>query len=298
MSRDARRRAALSYPLIGKQMPVRTIRRARINVNSLGLFYRDTLSGHQTILCLHGKYGRGETWSGLMSRYRERYRIIAPDQRGHGLSDKPVARYAGDDLATDIHELIEKLECGPCIVIGHSMGARVAAHLAAFYPQDVKAVVILEIAGVSGPEKPSDLPPDQVVPMDRLTAEWPTPYATYEDAIQDLALRFERESGRRYFLESLVETVDGYDFMFSRYSMAAIREYGQNVNEVLPRIHCPVLFVRGANSSALSREEAERMSRLIENCIFVEIPSAGHRVYSDNPDELYRHLDRFLLELE
>lgn len=279
-------------------MSVERIRRARINVNSLGLFYRDTLSGQQTILCLHGKYGRGETWSDLMSRYRERYRIIAPDQRGHGLSDKPVARYAADDMATDIHELIEKIKCGPVIVIGHSMGARVAAHLAALYPRDVKALAMLEIAGTNGPEEISALPPDQVVPIDRLTVEWPTPYATYEDAVRDLAQRFPRESGRRYFLESLIETVDGYDYMFSRYSMAAIREYGQNVNEVLPRVRCPVLFVRGASSSALSREEAERMSRLIENCTCVEIPKAGHRVYADNPEELYRRLDRFLREVK
>lgn len=279
-------------------MPVEKILRARITVNGLGIFYRDTLAGHPTILCLHGKYGRGETWSDLMSRYRERYRIIAPDQRGHGLTDKPVARYAADDLATDIHGLVEKLECGPCIVIGHSMGARVGTHLAALYPPDVKALAIVEIAGVNGPAKLSDLPPDQIVPIDRLTAEWHTPYATYETAIQDLARRFPRESGRRYFLESLVETVEGYDFLFSRYSMAAIREYGQNVNEVLPLVHCPVLFVRGANSRALSRTEAERMSLLIKNCTWIEIPNAGHRVYADNPEDFYRQLDRFLREIE
>lgn len=283
---------------MGKRMATGKVHRAHVHLNRLRLFYRDTLSGRETLLCLHGKYGRGETWSDLMSRYRDRYRIVAPDQRGHGLSDNPVARYAADDLATDIHELIGKLECGPSILIGHSMGARVAVHLAALYPEDVKAVVILEIAGVSGPDRPSDLPPERVIPRDRLTAEWPTPYVTHEDALQDLRRRFQRESGRRYFMESLVETVDGYDFMFSRYAMAAIREYGQNVYAALPQMRCPVLFVRGASSSVLSQEDAARMCRLIRRCIFVEIPNAGHRVYSDNPEGLYYHLDRFLSDLE
>jgi 2-succinyl-6-hydroxy-2,4-cyclohexadiene-1-carboxylate synthase len=116
-------------------------------VNGINLFYRDTLSGDQTILCLHGRWGRGETWTDLIARYRDRYRIIAPDQRGHGLSDKPIARYAGEDMAADAYELIRYLGCAPVIVVGHSMGARIGAYLAALYPQVVKAFALLDCGG-------------------------------------------------------------------------------------------------------------------------------------------------------
>lgn len=269
------------------------IRRSMIKVNGIDLFCRDTVSGDQCILCLHGKWGRGETWTDFMFRYRDRYRIIAPDQRGHGLSDKPVARYAGEDFAKDAYELIKKLECGPVIAVGHSMGGRNAAYLAALYPQEVKALVILD-QQAEGPERLSDLPSEKVKPVDKLTADWPTPYPTYEEALQHLREQFPLETAVRYFLDSLVETVEGYDFMFSRYAMAAIEEYSQAWYHLLPKIRCPVLFVRASDSWCLSKDEAEKMRKLIRNCTYFEVTNSDHMVYADNPDEFYPQFEEFI----
>ncbi len=269
------------------------IKRGMIEVNGVNLFYRDTVSGNQSILCLHGKWGRGETWSDLMFRYKDRYRIIAPDQRGHGLSDKPVARYAAEDFAEDTYQLIGKLGCGPAIVVGHSLGGRNVAYLAALHPEVVRALAILDQQAEDS-ETLSDLPPEKVSPVDKLTDEWPTPYPTYEEALRDLRKRFGFESNVRYFLESLVETAEGYDFLFSRYAMAAIDEYRQKWYHILPQIQCPVLFVRASDSWCLSREEAEKMRKLIKNCTYFEVSNSDHMVYADNPDEFYPRFDQFL----
>jgi pimeloyl-ACP methyl ester carboxylesterase len=269
------------------------IKRAMIEVGGLNLFYRDTVSGDQSILCLHGKWGRGETWTDFMFRYKERYRIIAPDQRGHGLSDKPVARYAAEDFAEDAYQLIKKLGCGPAIVVGHSLGGRNAAYLAALHPKEVKGLAILD-QQAEDPERLSDLPPDKVSPVDKLTADWPTPYPTYEEAVQDLSKRFNLKTAVRYFIESLVETVEGYDFLFSRYAMAAIDEYRQAWYHILPQIQCPVLFVRAKDSWCLSKEEAEKMRKLIKDCTYCEVTNSDHMVYADNPDEFYPRFEQFL----
>jgi pimeloyl-ACP methyl ester carboxylesterase len=269
------------------------LRRSLIDVDGVNLFCRDTVAGGEAILCLHGRWGRGETWTDFIGRHRDRYRVIAPDQRGHGLSDKPVARYASEDLARDAHGLITRLECTPVVAVGHSMGGRVAAHLAALYPEDVKALAILDETA-SGPEKLSTLPPEEVSADDQLTNDWPTPYSTYDEASRDLASRFSRESGVRYFLDSLVETVDGYDFLFSRYAMAALAEYNREWYHILPRIRCPVLLVRATESWCLSREDAERMRALIKDCTYFEVTKSDHMVYVDNPEEFYPGFDAFL----
>lgn len=269
------------------------IKRGMIKVNGVNMFYRDTVFGDRSILCLHGKWGRGETWTDLMFRYKDRYRIIAPDQRGHGLSDKPVARYAAEDFAEDAYQLIKQLKCGPAIVIGHSRGGRNAAYLATLYPEEVKALAILD-QQAEDPEKLSNLPPEKVTPFDKLTADWPTPYPTYDEALRDLRKRFNRETNVRYFLESLVETVEGYDFLFSRYAMAAIAEYTQRWYHILPQIECPVLFVRAEHSWCLSKEEAEKMRALIKNCTYFEVSNSDHMMYADNPDEFYPRFDQFL----
>lgn len=269
------------------------IKRAMIEVNGLNLFYRDTGSSKQALLCLHGKWGRGETWTDLMFRYRDRYRIVAPDQRGHGLSDKPVARYAADDFAADAHELIEKLGCGPVIAVGHSLGGRNAAYLAALHPEEVRALAILD-QQAEDPGTLSDLPPEKVSPVDKLTADWPTPYSTFDEAVQDLSQRFGRETNVRYFLDSLVETVEGYDFLFSRYAMSAIDVYRQSWYHLLPEIECPVLFLRAQDSWCLSAEEADKMKALIKDCTYFEVANSDHMVYVDNPDEFYAVFEKFL----
>ncbi len=270
-----------------------TIKRALVQVNGVDLFYRDTGSGKPLMLCLHGKWGRGETWVDFMSRYQDRYRVIAPDQRGHGLSGRPVARYAAQDLAADAYGILDYLGCGPAIVVGHSMGGRVAAYLAALYPQEVKALAVLD-SPFEGPDSLSTLPPNQVEPLDELTADWPTPYTTYQAAVQHLSGLMGAGAGLRYFLDSLVETVEGYDFMFSRYAMTALSEYRQDSRSILSHITCPVLLVRAANSWALSKEEAGGVRTLIKDCTYFEVANSDHMVYADNPDEFYPQFDRFL----
>ena len=117
--------------------------RKSFKIGGLKVFYRDTLTNGPTILCLHGRYGRGETWIDFMYRYGNEYRIIAPDQRGHGLSDKPVSKYTADEMADDMAELIKGCDCKPVILVGHSMGGRIAGYLAALYPDMVYALAIL-----------------------------------------------------------------------------------------------------------------------------------------------------------
>jgi len=269
------------------------MKRATINANGLNLFYRDTGSDSQTILCLHGKWGRGETWTDFMTRYQDRYRIIAPDQRGHGLSDKPIARYAVEDLSADTYHLVTGLGCNDLIVIGHSMGGRVAGHLAANHPETVKALALLD-APADGPTTLSTLSPEEVPPIDSLTNEWPTPYLTLHDARADLTARFPPATAVEYFMQSLTETVAGYDFMFSRRAMAAIEHYNVQWFDLLPRIQCPTLLLRATDSWALSSESAMKMRKMIRNVEYAEISRSDHMVYADNPNEFYPLMDRFL----
>jgi 2-succinyl-6-hydroxy-2,4-cyclohexadiene-1-carboxylate synthase len=271
--------------------------RQKIRVNGINLFYRDTATEKPALLCLHGKWGRGETWSDFISWYEQCYRIIAPDQRGHGLSDKPIARYAAEDLAEDAYALIKALELDSVIVVGHSMGGRVGAYLSVKHPEVVNALVILDETA-AGPEEISTLSPEEVSPIDKLTETWPAPYPTYDAVLEDLDERFSSESNIRYFLDSLYETEAGYDFMFSRYAMSAIGEYIQGWYHLLPKIDCPVCLVRAVESWCLPKDEAQKMRDLINDCTYFEVSGSDHMVYLDNPGEFYAQLGLFLQKIE
>ncbi len=230
-----------------------------------------------------------------MARYGDRFRVIAPDQRGHGLSDKPLARYAGEDFAADSSLLLKKLNCAAAIVVGHSIGGRNAAYLAAMYPQAVKALVILD-ASAEGPENLSDLAPDKVPPVDDFTSDWPAPYRSYKEAKDDLSGRFPRATTVRYFLDSLFENAIGYDFLFSRQAMSAIDVYYQDWHHILKQIQCPVLLVRAENSWHLSKEEAVKMKKTLKKCMYFEVSDSDHMVYADNTEEFYPVFEKFIAE--
>lgn len=274
-------------------MNERIIRRTIKTTQGINIFYRESVSNGTPMLCLHGKYGRGETWYELMSRYGERFRVIAPDQRGHGLSDKPIARYSGEDFAADAHDLLCALKATPAIVVGHSIGGRNAAYLAAQYPQLVKALVILD-AKAEGPQGPSIEPPEEIPESDSLVGSWPTPYPSYQAALDDLIMRFPRETNIRYFLDSLVESVDGYDFLFSQHALSAIDACYRGWHHLLPRIQCPVLLVRAEDSWYLTKEESAAMLASLPSASFLEVKGSDHMVYADNPDQFYPVFDEFV----
>jgi pimeloyl-ACP methyl ester carboxylesterase len=271
------------------------IHRGIIKVNGINIFYHDTKSDGKTILCLHGRWGRGSTWTDFINIYKDKYRIIAPDQRGHGLSDKPNRKYSAEILARDAFELIKYLSCDPVIAIGHSMGGRVAAYLSVHHPEVVSALAILD-ENAEGDDK--QLRGNSVDPFDDgLTFNWPTPFPTYSEALRYLRLRYKLESNVKYFLESLIETVDGYDFMFSRKAMASIGRSYKSWYHLLPKIKCPTLLVRASESWCLLRDDADKMRKLIKDCTYFEVSNSDHMIYADNPNSFYQQFEAFLNRL-
>ena len=273
------------------------IERATVNVNGVDIFYRDTGGADKPVmLCLHGRWGRGETYIDFMHRYHDRYRIIAPDQRGHGLSGKPVATYRAEDMAADMYELLKYLGIDRAIIVGHSMGARIASYFASIYPQTTTALVNLDEPS-EAPDHDNNFEPEQIPADDKLTSQWPLPFKSYNEAVSFLRNKFPLQTSVDYFLLSLTETVAGYTFMFSPYSMRAIEEYWVSWYDILPTIKCPVLLVRAAESWCLSKEAAEKMKPLIADLTYFEVSNSDHMVYTDNPEEFFPQFDDFLKTL-
>lgn len=274
-----------------------TIHRAIRELNGIPLFYRDSGTQGTPFLCLHGKYGRGDTFDSLLADYRDTYRMIVPDQRGHGLSGKPIARYDGNEFAADAHALLQALNAGPAIVLGHSIGGRNAAYLAAQHPDAVKALIIVD-AKISGPLPQNTTQPEDLNGEDAFLQALPGPYATRGQAKQALAALVGLPSNIDYFMDSLVESTEGYDFQFSRRAMAAIDAYYQDWSAIWRQIRCPILLLRAQDSWYLSRAEAAQMVALQPGCQYREIGGSNHLIYADSPQHFRLALDDFLAAID
>lgn len=269
------------------------IYRSIAKLKNIDMFYIDTKTQGMTILCLHGMYGRAETWVDFIEHYGNQYRIIAPDQRGHGLSSKPISKYTVEEMAEDIIELLDFLNIDSVILAGHSMGGGIAGYLSAVHPEYVNALAILD-KSAAGPDKRNTLPLDQIPAIDPLTKDWPLPFSNLNEAKNFIKMAASSDLEYQYFMNSLIETVEGYKMMFSSQAMAAYSTYYKSWFQLMPHIKCPVLLIRAKGNDAVSDEDFSKMQSLIPNCMAREMSHPDHNVHLANKEEFYNYFDEFL----
>ena len=272
------------------------IHRNTISVNGIDIFYFDTMTEEcPVILCLHGRWGRAETWVDFIQHYGNRFRIIAPDQRGHGLSGKPLSKYTADEMASDMIALLDSLNIDSIILVGHSMGGYIAGYLSAKYPKYVKALAILD-KSAAGPEKPNTQPLEMIPAVDPVTKDWPLPFSSLKEARDYIKNAMESELSYQYFMNSLTEDKNGFHMMFSSQAIAANIAYYENWFHLLPEIKCPVMLLRSSSQEAVTDEDFAKMQSLLPNCMAFEVSLPDHNVHLSNKQEFYRYFDEFLIK--
>lgn len=123
-----------------------------ISINENRLAYTDQGSGLPVVL-LHGFCGSGAYWDQVVPALSEKYRVIAPDQRGHGDSDAPEDPYTMEAMAEDVAQLLRTLKVEKAVVLGHSLGGYVALAFAERYPKKLKAFGLIHSASFPDDEQ-------------------------------------------------------------------------------------------------------------------------------------------------
>jgi pimeloyl-ACP methyl ester carboxylesterase len=121
-------------------------------VNDVTIYYRDIGPRGEPVILLHGFPETGDTFAAPVAALGKRYRLIVPDLRGAGLSQRPASGYDKRTLASDVKELMDRLRIDRAHVIGHDIGARVAYAFAVQYPERLLSLTVAEafIEGLAG----------------------------------------------------------------------------------------------------------------------------------------------------
>jgi pimeloyl-ACP methyl ester carboxylesterase len=114
-------------------------------VDGIKLHYVRAGSGDPVVL-LHGWPQTWYMWRKVIPTLAERYTVIAPDLRGFGESGKPVDGYDKRTVAGDIHGLVGQLGFERIFLVGHDVGGSTAYAYACQYPEEVRRLVVLDIA--------------------------------------------------------------------------------------------------------------------------------------------------------
>lgn len=112
-----------------------------VEANGIRIHYHRTGGDKPQVLLLHGLTDNGACWTPVIEQLLADYDCIAPDARGHGLTDAPATGYAPADHAADAASLIQALKLNRPAVMGHSMGGAVALLVASQHPDLVRAMI-------------------------------------------------------------------------------------------------------------------------------------------------------------
>jgi len=266
-----------------------------VRVNGITLHYLDWgPADAPPVVLLHGITGHARVWDHLAERLVPGRRVLALDQRGHGDSDPaPDDDYRVATMADDVAAFAANLRLDRFALLGHSMGGRIAIQYAAAHAGRLERLIIVDIGPdieLAGLQRVRDMMSESPERIE--SEEWAVEYLRRANPLQNVDLLRQRV---RHGLKRLPDGELTWKYARGlRDMMRAGRRDAVDLWEPLPRIPCPTLLVRGAESDILSPEVAKKMVERLPDGRLIEIPGAGHTVPADRPDDFVGHVRAFL----
>lgn len=237
-----------------------------------------------TILLIHGLFGSLDNLGALAKDFLTDYQVLQIDLRNHGFSPHTNSM-AYCEMTQDIKQLIEELQLDSLIVIGHSMGGKVAMALTADIPDLIEKLIVIDIAPVAYQERRHD---DIFAALNAVThanvkerskaAEIMRQYIQQESVILFLLKSF--KSGKWLFnVEALYQQYD----VISGW-------------QPVPVWSKPTLFIKGQQSPYITRNYWQEIAAQFPTAKAHVITGAGHWVHGEKPDATIRTIRRFLSE--
>lgn len=259
------------------------------NINNTRFSFFDEGEG-QPILFIHGFPLSRAIWQPQIEALAKKICVIAPDLRGHGESEAPAGVYSMNTFADDLNALLEERQCGPVVLVGHSMGGYISFAFYRRYPQKVRGLVLFcTRAGADSEEgragrenlaqraerEGATAVAEQMLPK-MLAA---TTTATRPDLVAHV---------RQIMLATSINGLAG--------SLRGMAARPSSV-DLLPKIAVPTLVIAGAGDLIIPNQEAEAMAQTIPNAQLQLIANAGHLASLENPVEVNARMQDFLASL-
>jgi pimeloyl-ACP methyl ester carboxylesterase len=255
-------------------------------INDFRCSFADEGEG-QSILFVHGFPLSRAIWQPQIEAFAKKFRVIAPDLRGHGESSTPAGVYTMDVFAEDLQALIAERKCGPVVLVGHSMGGYISFAFYRKFPQQVRALLLFCTRAIAdsaegkvarenlaqrAEREGAAAVAEQMLP--KMLA--PATTASRPDLVEPV---------RKMMLATSVNGLVG-----SLRGMAA----RPSSLDLLPKIKVPTLVIAGEGDLIVPQPESETMASAIPNAQLVMIPHAGHLASLENPAAVNAALHAFL----
>ncbi len=280
-------------------------------VNGLDMRYLDWGGDGEPMLALHGLASSAH-WYDIVARLlRERYRIIAPDQRGHGQTTQAASGYDWHSLSGDLAALLDHVSgeipgfAHPVAALGHSWGGHVVSNLAYHHPDRVRRVVMIDGGFLDGrlfPEPTWEAFSDRLRPRN-VTGN----REEFLSRLREQMAGFWNSEIERIVQTMVYEDENGQiqDILRPQNQAQVIRAmWDDPCSHTLPQVQCPALLIAAgplperANSdfAQLRRRMVGAAEAALSNGRAHWIPETVHDIGYHKPEELAQVILEFLDE--
>jgi pimeloyl-ACP methyl ester carboxylesterase len=246
-------------------------------------------AGAPLVILIHGFPDFWYTWRDQMAALSDRFQLVAIDQRGYNLSDKPkgVESYDMRLLVADVAAVIRHLGRDKATIVGHDWGGAVAWQFAMTLPQMTENLVILNLPHPNGLLRELRSNKDQIANSEYArnfqtkSASDPTVFFGMPMTADTLSSWVRDPSARKHYVEAFQRS--DFEAMLNYYQ----RNYPRAGTDApppppMPKLKMPVLMFHGLADTALNADGLSGTWNWLEKDLtLVTVPGAGHFVQQD-----------------
>ena len=273
------------------------VQNREITVNQIKFHYLDWgKSDNPPILMLHGLAQTSRTWDLVALALSNNYRSITIDQRGHGDSGWSTNQdYSHNTLLEDTIKIIDKLNLDKFVLVGFSMGGKIALSYAENHSNRLSAMVVVDSGPESNPKGTESV---------RKFLEQQADFVSVDELVSK-TMQYNSTRPMESIRASIMNSIKQLDTgkWVWKYDPGIKNRISSKDSEIklqnqlwasVNKIECPTLIMHATHSNILTKSTALKMQSIIKGSKLVSIKNASHLVVGDNPVDFIKELKLFL----
>jgi len=239
------------------------------------------------LLILHGFLGMSDNWKTLGTQFAVDFQVHILDLRNHGRS-LHAGDFSYEIMVQDVVEYCQGHNLENIVIVGHSMGGKVAMLLATSHPELVSKLIVADIGPKFYPQHHQEI-------LAGLNAVDFSVKPSRSD-VEAIMSQFIPDFGTRQFLMKSLFWQEPGQLAF-RFNLAVFNTKMEEIGVPLPEnaiFDKPTLFIRGGNSRYILDSDFDTIKHHFPDSNIETIPKVGHWLHAENPAEFYQKVTSFL----
>ena len=243
----------------------------------------------QDLIVIHGLFGMGDNWNSLGKQFSKYCKVHLIDLRNHGRSPHS-ADFNYEVMCEDILEYMEDNDISNPIILGHSLGGKLAMKFAFTHPDKIEKLIVADIS-------PRKYNTDFHQNLLRTLYKLPLEDFDKREKIDEVLSSIYEDKGMRLFLLKNLYRNENKEFAW-RFNIEVLLEKVSNIQEadfIEGVCNIPTHFLRGGNSDYINSTDELIINKHFSDFSIATIDGAGHWLHAEKPEQFYNEVMGFCL---